>query len=306
MLSDYNELMARAKDITVLKSAQSVLQWDMETKMPPRGITLRSLQLAQMSQILHRRATDPEMARLLEEIRGHPDYCSLSTAQKRNVHLVKREYDEAVSLPEELVVETARQRAITIDTWKRAKAAKNYPLFRPELEKLVELKKRTAELLMDVKGVLTPYDALIDTFEPGMTSETTSKVFDDLRRGLASIMQKCLSAPKQPDVSILRRKIPVETQRKISILITEFLGYDVGSERAGGRIDETEHPFTSGYYDDVRITTHYYGDNFASALFSTLHEGGHALYEQSLNPEWMYLPIGRLAPWDSMSPSPAS
>lgn len=292
MLSDYNELMAKAKEIIVLRSAQSVLEWDMETMMPPRGINLRSLQLAQMSRVHHRMATDPEIGKLLERIMGHPDFCSLSEAQRRNVHLVKREYDEAVCLPEELVVETARQRAITVDTWKRAKAAKNYRLFRPELEKLVELKKRAAELLMDVKGVPTPYDALVDTFEPGMTSETISMVFDGLRRGLVSIMQRCLSASKQPDISILRRRVPVETQRKVSVLIAEFLGYDVGSERAWGRIDETEHPFTSGYYDDVRITTHYYEDNFASALYSTLHEGGHALYEQNLNPEWIYQPIG--------------
>ena len=86
--------------------------------------------------------------------------------------------------------------------------------------------------------------------------------------------------------------MPVEEQRKITQLITQTLGYDTASPNAAGRVDETEHPFTSGYYDDVRITTHYYPNNFASSIFSVLHESGHAIYEQNLKPEWQYQPVG--------------
>jgi carboxypeptidase Taq len=292
LLSDYNNLMAEAKNIIILRSTNSILDWDMETLMPPRGISLRSLQLAQISQLQHRMKTNPKIAVLIKKITEDNRYETLNLIQKRNIHLLKKEYDEAVSLPEELVVETARQRAITIDAWKKAKAAKNFQLFKPELEKLVELKRKAADLLIDVKGVATRYDALIDIFEPKITSEVISKTFTDLKEGLMSILQKCMSSHKQPNTSVLQRKVPIEIQKKISLLLIGFLGYDTNTKNAGGRIDETEHPFTTGYYDDVRITTHYYENRFWSSIFSTLHEAGHALYDQNLNPEWMYLPVG--------------
>jgi carboxypeptidase Taq len=106
------------------------------------------------------------------------------------------------------------------------------------------------------------------------------------------LIGKCTTAQRQPDERILKTRVPIDTQRKISKAIAAFLGYDVESAKAGGRIDETEHPFTMGYYDDVRITTHYYEEKFTTAIFSTLHECGHAIYEQNLNPEWMFQAVG--------------
>lgn len=289
---NYDKLMEKAKAIVILGSTAAIIRWDMETKMPPKGITLRSEQLAMLSGIQHKMITDPKIATLLERIEGHPDYDTLDATRRRNVYLIRKSYDEQTKLPEELVVETARQRAITVDVWKKAKAAKDFSMFKPELEKLVNLRKKAAEILMEVKCTATPYDALIDIYEPKMTSEMITKIFNELREGLVSIIEKCQAAPRQPDVSILQRKVPIGTQRKISNSLARFIEYDVESKRAGGRIDETEHPFTTGYYDDVRITTHYYKENFASSVFSVLHEGGHAIYDQNLNPEWIYQPIG--------------
>jgi len=290
--SNYDRLMQKAKDLNILLSAKSIIEWDMETKMPPRGITLRSQQLALLSQFEHRMITDPEIGTLLEKIERDPDYDALDAKQKRNVYLVRKNYDEQTKLPEELVVETARQEAIAIDIWKKAKAAKNFAMFKPELEKLFELKKKAAGILMEVKRTATPYDALIDIFEPKMPADAIASVFDELKRGLVSVIQRCVTSPKQPDKTLLQRKVPIDVQQKISSSLARFIGYDVESKEAGGRIDETEHPFTTGYYDDVRITTHYYENKFASSLFSVLHEGGHALYDQNLNSEWMYQPIG--------------
>jgi len=143
-----------------------------------------------------------------------------------------------------------------------------------------------------VKETATPYDALVDIFEPKMTAEAISKVFAELREGLISLIKKCNTAPKQPDISFLKHRVPIDIQRRFAELLAEFIGYDIKSKEAGGRLDETEHPFTTGYYDDVRITTHYYEDKFYSSIFSTLHEGGHALYEQNLKPEWIFQPVG--------------
>jgi len=290
--SNYDKLMAKTKDVITLSTVGSIVNWDMETKMPPKGIGLRSQQLALLSQIGHKMATDPEIEVWLSRIEKHRDYDTLSQLQRRNVYLIRKEYDEQTKLPEELVVETARQQAIAVDVWKKAKAAKNFAMFKPELEKLLELRKKAAEILMEVKGTATPYDALIDIFEPKMTAEMIAKIFRQLRGGLVSILQKCQDAPKKPDTSFSKRRVPQEIQQKISNELAGFIGYEVNSKNAGGRIDETEHPFTTGYYDDVRITTHYYEDNLASSLFSILHEGGHAIYGQNLNREWIFQPVG--------------
>jgi carboxypeptidase Taq len=288
----YDKLMTKAKDVIVLGSVGAIVSWDMETKMPPKAINLRSQQLGMLSQIAHRMSTDPEIEVLLSKIENSPDYEGLSELQKRNTYLIRKNYDEQTKLPEKLVVETARQQAIAIDIWKKAKAAKNFAMFKPELEKLLNLRRQAADILMKVKGTKTPYDALVDIFEPKMTADEISKVFGELREGLVAVLKKCLNAPKQPDTSFMSRKVPVGVQREISNKLAKYIGYDITSPKAGGRIDETEHPFTTGYYDDVRITTHYYEDNIASSLFAVLHEGGHAMYEQGLKPEWMYQPVG--------------
>jgi carboxypeptidase Taq len=292
LASDYKKLMEKVKQMFILGSAASIVHWDMETKMPPKGIRLRSEQLALLSRIGHKMSTDPEIGNLLEKIMKQPKYGKLSEIQQRNVYLIKKHYDEQTKLPEELVAETAKQQAITVDVWKKAKAAKDFSMFKPELEKMVDLRKKAADILMKVKETATPYDALIDIFEPKTSAETITKIFNELREGLVSLIRKCQSSPKQPDVSILKRRVPADIQSVISQSLANFIGYDTESEEAGGRIDETEHPFTTGYYDDVRITTHYHEENFASSIFSILHEGGHAMYEQNLNPEWIFQPVG--------------
>lgn len=290
--SSYKRLMEKVKNLLIFQSAMSIVHWDMETMMPPKAINLRSQQLALLSAIEHRMSTDPEIGKLLEDITHSPHYEELNHIQKRNIYLVKKQYDEQTRLPEELVAAIAKQRAITTDIWKKAKAAKNFSMFKPELEKLLELEKKVAEILMEVKQTKTPYDALIDIFEPKMTAEAIIKVFGELKDGLVSLLKKCEASPKKPDTSILQRRVPIEIQRKIARELAKTVEYDIESNTAGGRIDETEHPFTTGYYDDVRITTHYHEDNFASSIFSVLHEAGHALYEQNLNPEWIYQPVG--------------
>jgi carboxypeptidase Taq len=288
----YKKLLTRTKDLIVLSSAQSVIHWDMETMMPPKAVEQRSQQLALLSRISHKMSTAPEIGKLLNAILISSQYDALTEVEKRNVYLIKKNYDEQTQLPEKLVAETAKQQAITVNTWKKAKAAKRFSLLQPELQKLVNLNRKTAEILMKVKATATPYDALIDIFEPKMTTTTITQIFNELQKGLTALLKKIQTAPNQPNTAILQHRIPIETQRQIAKALTEAVGYDTTSPNVAGRIDETEHPFTSGYYDDVRITTHYYHDNFTSSIFSVLHETGHALYEQGLPQEWKYQSIG--------------
>ena len=290
--SDYGKLMGLSRELITLGSAVSIIYWDMETMMPPKGVNLRSQQIGVLRQMMHRLSTKPEIGTLLSNIENHPDFETMNELQKRNMYLIRKHYDEQTRLPETLVADMAKQEAIGVNVWKKAKAAKDFSLFKPELEKILELKRQAAEILMEVKGTKTPYDALIDIYEPKMAADPISTIFTDLRDGLVEILQKCQNAPNQPNPEVLKRKVSIIDQRKISKEIAAFIGYDIASNEAGGRIDEVEHPFTTGYYDDVRITTHYYENNMASSLFSVLHEGGHALYDQNLKQEWMFQPIG--------------
>jgi carboxypeptidase Taq len=237
-------------------------------------------------------STDPKIGKLLAAIQANPEYEALGQVEKRNIYLINKNYREQTSLPEKLVAELAKQEAVTVNVWKKAKAQKNFSLFKPDLQKLLNLSKEAAEILMKVKETKTPYEALIDNFEPKMTANKITATFNQLQGGLKHLISKIQSSQSKPDTAILHLPVPAENQRRIARLLTRTLGYDTASPAAHGRIDETEHPFTTGYYDDVRVTTHYYPNNYASSIFSVLHESGHALYEQNLNPEWKYQPIG--------------
>ena len=291
-IPSYQKLLEKTKNLISLHTAAAILRWDMETKMPPKGIKIRSLQLAMLRRITHRMSTDPEIQHLIEKTKTHPDYDHLDLIHKRNLSLIQKNYDEQTKLPEDLVVEISKQEALTTDIWKKAKASKNFPKFKPELEKLIELKKQAAKILMEVKETATPYDACLDIFEPKMTTERINNIFNKLQNGLVSLIKKCESTSIKSETKILASLVPIDIQKKIGELLAEFIGYDIKTSNSGGRIDETEHPFTTGYYDDVRITTHFYPNKFASSVFSILHEGGHAIYEQNLKSNWIFQPIG--------------
>ena len=292
LAQDYEKLLSKYKDVVVLGSATGVIQWDTETKMPRGAFEWRSQQQSLLSRLDQKMATDPEIGALLDRMEKNPGLGAMDEVLRRNLYLIRKDYDEKTKLPERLVAAIARQEVISYQAWHKAKGAKDFNAFKPELERMLELKKEWAHLLMDVKGVKTAYDALIDVFEPKFSQETITAVFDKLRAGLLPVIQKCIDSTSQPDTSVLKRHVPVAVQEKFSKMAMDFIGYETGTPTAKGRLDETEHPFTIGIYDDVRITTHYYEDNFASSVFSVLHEGGHALYDQDLRRDWIYTPVG--------------
>jgi len=286
----YEQLMDRFKQFTILNSASGIVNWDMETKMPPKGMELRSQQMALLGVIGHRMITDSEIGQLLTTVESVSS--KMDSVQRRNLYLIRKAYFEATKLPENLVFETEKQRIISVGIWKKAKATKNWRIFKPELKKMMDLRTKAAELLMDIKEAKNPYDALIDDFEPKMKAARITEVFEGMRKGLIDAMKKIENSGIKPDITILERTVPVETQKILSDMAMNYLGYDTHSPEAGGRLDETEHPFTTGYYDDVRITTHYHTNQWSSNLFSVLHESGHALYEQNLPHAWIYQPVG--------------
>ncbi|MEJ2271878.1 MAG: hypothetical protein P8X91_05255 [Candidatus Bathyarchaeota archaeon] len=132
-IPSYEKLLEKTKNLISLHSAAALLRWDMETMMPPKGIKIRSLQLAMLRRITHKLGTDPEIQHLIEKTKNHPDNDKLDLIDQRNLYLIQKNYDEQTQLPENLVVEISKQEALTINIWKKAKASKNYPKFKPEL-----------------------------------------------------------------------------------------------------------------------------------------------------------------------------
>ena len=281
----YNSLLKETHDYWVLAQIENILDWDFETYMPPKGVKQRAEELAMIAALKHERITDPKIGELLKKIKNDPDYSSLNKVKKRNVQLIERKYERESKIPKDLVERIAKQKPIAIAAWKKAKGERNYTFFKPELEKTIELVKMKAKYLDPREN---PLDVVMEKFEPGVTSEIVTKLFNELKEGIIPIIKKCVSSPNQPDISLIKRKCPIEIQKQLSEDISKLVCYDL----EGGRIDETEHPFTSGYYDDVRITTHYYEEDFSNSFYSVLHEAGHGIYDQNLSQEYKYQFVG--------------
>ncbi|MHA1444861.1 MAG: carboxypeptidase M32, partial [Candidatus Hodarchaeales archaeon] len=286
---NYKTLLKKTERVIIYGTIGSLLGWDFETKMPPKGGKQRSMQFSTLATDMHKMVIDPEVGKLLKAIKEDENYSSsLSKEQQRNIFLIERDYNKATKLPTELVSEIARLQVVGIETWKKAKEAKDYSIFKPVLEKILGLQKKRAHYLDPDKD---PYDVLLDTFEPNMDSSMITLLFDELKAGLVPLIKKIQVAKKQPDISNLRRTVPIELQEKLSEDLAKVVNYDLEK----GRIDTTEHPFTTGYYNDVRITTHYFENEFDYSFFSVVHEAGHAIYEQNLSTDFIYQPIGQMA-----------
>ncbi len=288
----YAELLARCKNVYVMQSTMNVVYWDMQTKMPPSGVSLRGQQTSLLQVLQYKMVTDPRMGELVSTIMVDPSYTRMGASEKRNVHLVKKNYEENVKIPESLVADLARQRATAITTWKKAKEKKNFDLFKPELEKNIELIRKKAEILQKVEGTKTPYDALLDSYEPKMYTRETTELFDELKAGLVALLSKVKKSGFTPDFSLLTAPVPVEKQWKIAEFALDFIDVDIKSPNAWARLDTTEHPFTSGFYDDVRVTTKFTENWWPRSLFTVMHEGGHAVYDRHYPRQYMFQPIG--------------
>lgn len=282
MSEPYRELIEQMKDIARLASVAQLLDWDQETYMPRRGVSARAEQAALVAGLVHERLVSEDIRRRLEDAR----VAQSDATAWANVREARRAYARAAKLPTDLVKEIAHSSSLAKEAWQEARKSNDFGRFAPLLGKLVELKRRVAELV-GYEG--EPYDALLDEFEPGAKTREIESIFADLRRQTVALLDR-LRAGKAPDDTILRRMYPEPQQRLLSQRMAEAIGFDF--ER--GRADVSVHPFclTIGGPSDVRITTRYEERFLPSALFGTLHECGHALYEQGLPEDHLFEPIG--------------
>jgi carboxypeptidase Taq len=278
----YADLIRRVKDYNLLASCGSVLGWDERTYMPREGSAHRAEQMALVARLTHEMATAPQIGELLAEVEGS----KLDDDRAANVREIRRSYDRAVKLPPELVEELARTTTRAQQVWQEARSANDFAAFRPWLEKIVALKRREADA---IGYAASPYDALLDEYEPGATAAEITQVFAALRDELVPLVQAILGSGKKAPHDILEREYPVERQRAFGEGAAKAIGFDFGA----GRLDVTTHPFCSGIGPgDCRITTRYNPHHFNESFFGILHEAGHGIYEQGLAPEHFGTPLG--------------
>jgi carboxypeptidase Taq len=282
----YADLIRRTKEASLLGSCASLLDWDEQTYMPRQGATHRAEQLALLARLRHEMATAPEVGQLLAEVEGSEVVRDADSVPAANVREIRRAYDRAVKLPKELVEELARVTSLAKQVWQEARKRKEFARFEPWLEKVVRLKRQEAEAV-GYQGA--PYDALLDEYEPGATTAQISRTFAALREELVPLVGAILGSGRQPDRGILEREYPVDRQEVFGQAAAAAIGFDF----AAGRLDRTVHPFCSTMGPgDCRLTTRYNPHFFNEAFFGVLHEAGHGMYEQGLDPHHAGTPAG--------------
>ncbi len=274
-------LKSKLEEIQDLDVLTGLLAWDQRTYMPPAGSLIRGRHMGLLQRLGHETLTDPEMGRLLD---GVPlDSLDPESDGAGLVRLARRLYEKAVQVPSELASELAVAAAEAAPVWIEAKATSDFRRFLPALERNVELRRRYVECFEPSEE---PYDVLLDDFEPEMRTADVRAIFDEIKPVLISLAAE--QRGRDVDDGFLTADFDVDRQRRLSHEIVELLGLRPGT----WRIDPTEHPFQSGSgVDDIRITTSYHPHDLDS-LFSTMHEYGHALYENQIPARFAHLPIG--------------
>lgn len=281
-MPDYiSELKARLARIHDLESAAALLEWDQETYMPRGAALARAEQLATIRQLAYEQLTSDRVGALIEKLDGTADPDSPDGAI---VRVTRRDYDRATRLPDTLVARLSKAVSLAKEAWKNARAENRFETFAPHLEVILELNREKAESLGYSNSI---YDPLLDEFEPDTTTAEITALFAQLRSELVPIVRTIAKA-EAPEGSVLRRHYPAALQEQFGLEVVSDLGFDF----TRGRQDLSAHPFTTRFsINDVRLTTRINEAFFAPAFFGTLHEAGHGLYEQGIDPRLERTPL---------------
>ena len=285
----YGEVIRRVKAVSLLGSCGALLHWDHQTYMPPKGGAHRAEQLALLAGLCHEQFTAPEIGDLLFLAETGELARASGSSAAVNLREIRRAYDRATRIPAALVQELARTSTLAQDVWVEARKTSDFGRFRPWLEKLVGLKREEAQAV-GRGGAL--YDALLEKYEPVETAARLTQVFAELRPALVDLVGRIATSGRRPDLAILHRAYPIALQEAFGKAVVTAFGFDFQA----GRLDVTTHPFCSGIGPgDTRLTTRYNLHDFGDAFFSILHEAGHGLYDQGLDPEHYGTPMGEAA-----------
>lgn len=285
MESRLQSLKAILAEVADLSGAAALLEWDQHTYMPPGGAEDRGNQQATLSRLAHVTFTSAEVGRLLETLEPHAAGMDPDSDDARLIRVTAREYRKRTRVPAEMVVELAQATTAAQQVWQDARAENDFARFKPHLAKIVDLRRRYARLFEPFDHI---YDPLLDDYEPGLKTVEVKKIFFELRPPQVALIKAIADRP-QVDDSFLRRTYDGQTQWDFGVHVITRFGYDW----TRGRQDRSAHPFTTNFgLGDVRITTRIFPDSICAGFFSTLHEAGHAMYEQGVAPALARTPLG--------------
>jgi carboxypeptidase Taq len=285
------ELRQRLAEISDLSSAAGLLGWDQQTMMPERANPIRAEQLGTLSGIVHERATDDAIGRLLQELEGEEEALRAADPDSDDAALVRvtrRDYEKSKRVPNELAVEIARAGALGHQAWVQARERSDFASFLPFLQRNVELKRQYVELFAD-ENPDDPYDILLDDYEEGMKTAEVAALFADLRAQLVPLIARIAERADTVDSAPLHGDFAPERQQLLVRGVLERLGWSAD----GWRLDEAAHPFATSFGPtDVRLTTRYDPGYIGMALYGGIHEMGHGLYEAGVGPQLARTPLG--------------
>lgn len=276
-----NDLLAFQRQTEALSSIAERLSWDQETVMPRGAVEQRSEEMAAIEAVLHERRTDPRIGEWLELAVPQTE------SEERIVALIARDFGRANAIPAELATEIARQTSLGQGIWAAARANEAPQDFLPTLDQILVLKQDQGHALVRAGFGSDPYDALLEDYEPGTTQADIAALFDAMRPRLVQLREDILGAPDQP--AALEGRFAQETQMRLARACATAFGYDWSR----GRMDIAVHPFSSGRWQDSRITTRIVETDPFNCIYSTIHEVGHSSYELGIDPDHAFTPLGR-------------
>ncbi len=278
------QLKAQVTQIYDINAAVSVLYWDQATYMPPAGAEARGRQMALLREMAHQKLTDPQLGQLLEDLRPEEKTVPYDSPEGSLIRMARRNYQRAVQVPSEFVARFSRHRTDCYEAWAKAREEDNFALVQSKLEKTLELSREYASFFSGYDHIADP---LIEEVDDGMTTATLRPLFAQLRQELVPIVEAIAACPAA-DTRCLHQGFDRHQQLEFTLKMLRQLGYDFNR----GRQDQTLHPFTTSFsINDVRITTRVREEDLTEALFSTIHEMGHALYEQGFDPSLEGTPL---------------
>lgn len=278
----YDKYKAHLQKVADVAFATAVLNWDQEIYMPEKGAEKRAQQISTLSGIVHEMATDKEFGALLEQLLNDP---SLDFKEMRNVKESHRVYKDQLKYSTDFVVKMSRTVSEAYQAWHKARTENKFSVFQPLLEKLVELKRQECELLGYDDH---PYDALLNQYEPGAKVQALNVLFEDVKKELVPFVKQIASRP-QNEQNFLFKHFERQKQWDLGIELLKQMNYDFKA----GRQDISAHPFSTSFNsNDSRVTTRINENDLREMIWSCIHEGGHALYEQGLSIEDYGLPSG--------------
>jgi carboxypeptidase Taq len=284
MSEKFEKLKERLGEVSDIGRAASVLGWDQQVNMPRGGSEARGQQLATLSKIYQEKFIADEVGQLIEDVKQEFAGADPGSDEAAMIRVVSRDYDKAKRVPPEFVQEQAIVTTKAFEAWMEARQNSDFSIFRPHLEKVVELVHKYISFFPPGDH---PYDTLLDDYEPGMKTEEVKAIFDALRPKQVKLI-KAIAGKKQVKDDFLFKKYNEKKLIDFGVDVVTRFGYDWSR----GRQDKAPHPFETTFsVNDVRITTRYEDDNPLATLFSTMHEAGHAMYEQGSNPAYERTPL---------------